>query len=343
MKKFEQIIEEGYQYPEIIPDSLQGVIYDWFAKREVVDDDRFASYFDRVLNRDYHRYNEQLRIEAGTGLEMTAGFDWLVNSYMEREHITDITGSLTRSGSTKMEGSVTDNYAPGVETVVETAGEDKYGKTETFAHGLRSETTYGRRDQRDIESDNVSGNSTSGNATSTSKAAPASVIGTYANGDESSAEIGSGGNSVDTVLGDTDCWDSELSSPTAISKAVNNQVVQNAEVGTSQDISQASGSDVTANSGSDVTTHGGKNEISRTVITSKLGTDETTKTYDTEETTGGSEQNTGKNVVHEIYTGRNGENMASALEKAKYYIQSTSAWDWLMHQLEPCFMAVYDI
>lgn len=343
MRTFEQVLNDGYQYPEIVPESLQGVIYDWFRKREVCDDDNFERFFNRVIYRDYHRYNELLRIEAGTGLEMTAGFDWLVNSYMEREHITDISGNVVKNGTVTMEGTVSDEFEPGVVIEQETVGEDKFGKTETFEHGLKSETTYGRRDQRDIESDNVSGNATSGNATNTSKATPASIIGTYGNGTESSAEIGGGGAGIDTELGDTECWDAELSAPTAISKTVNNQIVQNAEVGTSQDISQASGKDTTQNSGNDITTHGGKDEISRTVTTTKTGTDENIKTYDTLETTGGREENTSKNTVHEIYTGRNGENMASALEKAKHYIQSTSAWDWLQHQLEPCFLGIYSV
>lgn len=83
---------------------LQTTINDWFQFREVVDDDKFAVYFKRVLNRDYNRYKELLRIEPGY-----AHYDWLVKNYKERIYETDstenekhdITANETRTKNTE--------------------------------------------------------------------------------------------------------------------------------------------------------------------------------------------------------------------------------------------------
>lgn len=59
---------------------LQQTIFDWFQYREVVDDDKFAVFFTRVLNEHIRRYDQILRLEPGI-----AEYDWMVQRYLESQ------------------------------------------------------------------------------------------------------------------------------------------------------------------------------------------------------------------------------------------------------------------
>ena len=354
-----QIIEEGYTYPEMIPESLQGTINDWFEMRHVVDDDNFARYFNRILNRDYHRYNELLRIEAGIGTLPTA-YDWLVNSYLEKESITD--NALQKNGSSQTTGAenMTETFTPGVIKTVKTDGEDKYGKTETSTNNLTSvnsgqdstTNTYGRIDTNVGEAHENTGVSNDSNTTSTSKMAPASVlVSSYDRGTNGDAEDTGDSNVISTELGEMDTWDEELKSPTSISQGVSHGLTKTGSAKNDRVTNTASGSDTAStnyghsvtNTGGGSVVLGGKDEKSVTMQESYEGKNENYKSGNnvTETIDNGSEY--GNSTTREVYTGRSGETPASALEKAKAYIQTTSAWEWFRQQLEPCFMAVYDI
>lgn len=311
-------------YGDIIPESLQTTINEWYDSRHVCDNDNFVRFFQRVLRRDYHRYNELLRIEAGAKYDTKAGYDWLVTSYLERELKVDGT-SHEASGNTT-------TYTPGVRVTVQDDGETDYGNTSTLTHGLKSQTTYGRRDVLQTESTSDEGSVSSGNNSAVSKDLPASNIGTYSPSTNSTVELDN--SDIDITLGRNASFDSELSYPSAVSKADSNTIGHTIRKSDGENSNQASGTDSTQNSGNDVTAKTGKDETSRTTITSKTG----------EDVTGveGSSDLTDSKTTHEIYTGRGGA-PAELLEKAKAYIETTSAWEWFSEQLEPCFMGVYDI
>lgn len=96
-KTFDDIIQEGYQYPEIIPQDLQGVIYDWYQYRYVCDDEKFPVFFTRLLLKDYRQYEQLVRIEPGV-----AEYDWLVSQYKElqRENTDNETNVVSTEGNT---------------------------------------------------------------------------------------------------------------------------------------------------------------------------------------------------------------------------------------------------
>lgn len=73
--------------------ALQTTINEWFQNREVVDDDYFELYFRRILNRDYGRYTQILRLEPEI-----SEYDWLVEEYLERK--SEHSGSNKQSGTT---------------------------------------------------------------------------------------------------------------------------------------------------------------------------------------------------------------------------------------------------
>lgn len=68
-------------YPTTIPDALQEALLEWYQYREVADDEKFETWYLRHLNRDYPRYAQILRIEAGV-----SQYDWLVQNYKEQQH-----------------------------------------------------------------------------------------------------------------------------------------------------------------------------------------------------------------------------------------------------------------
>lgn len=92
-------------YPTEIPETLQATIYDWFQFREVVDDDKFEVFFNRVLTRDYPRYTQLLRIEPGI-----SNYDWLVQRYLEAQTRATKDGdtTLTHNVGVADTGTITD-------------------------------------------------------------------------------------------------------------------------------------------------------------------------------------------------------------------------------------------
>lgn len=94
MMKFSEVNKE-YIYGNladrgvIISEDLKTVIDEWFNLREVVDDDNFNTFFERVLYNDYFRYIQLLRLEPGV-----SEYDWLVTKY--RERLYQHTGTSTK-------------------------------------------------------------------------------------------------------------------------------------------------------------------------------------------------------------------------------------------------------
>lgn len=78
-KKFMEIIEEGYSFPEEIDDPTQEAIISWFYDRRVCDNEKFERFFNRELLLRYPQYVQLLRIDP-----TVSGFDWLVTDYTER-------------------------------------------------------------------------------------------------------------------------------------------------------------------------------------------------------------------------------------------------------------------
>lgn len=79
---------------------MQTVINSWFDYRYIcyLDNTRFINAFQRLLNRDYDRYRQLLRIEPGI-----AEYDWMVQQYNEAmattENNSNVNGTVTVDGS----------------------------------------------------------------------------------------------------------------------------------------------------------------------------------------------------------------------------------------------------
>lgn len=326
-KTFSQIISEGYQYPEQIPQDLQAVIYDWYQDRHVADDDKFNRWFTRILNRNYEQYVQLLRIEPGV-----AKYDWLVTQYRELQR--EDTGSHNNSASIVREGSytlthdttVTDN---GQSTDVSTEGITRSGEKTVTGNDSK---TINRDDAIDrTDSGTTSDSSTSSTTENTKtmvKDLPMSISYTGQTQQEVSelpldwasattqqgvGHIGSTTNSGSSTTGNTsnETLDSDVT-----------------ESGSNSSREITSGSD--SKNFSDTKTSQGTSK--------KTGTDVT----DTEGTETKADNGTSTGRTREIYTGRQGQ-IASIMEKAKKFITTTNAWDWLSFEIDKAFMGVYEV
>lgn len=311
-------------YGELVPESLQETINEWYDSRHVCDNDNFVRFFQRILKRDYHRYNELLRIEAGAKYDTRAGYDWLVGSYLEREVKVD--------GETKESKTLDVTYKPEVLTTTDTISHIDFGSKSEMEHGLQMETTYGRKDETSGSSLTDSGTAASENGTSAQKATPASVVTTYT--DSRQSDVSFDGSEVSVSLGVNGSYDAELNSPTAIAKTDSNSASRSIANSDTSSTNEASGKDTVKNSGVDSTEKSGRDTTTSSTTQRKSGEDTTSHVTDGEATSA--------TTTHEIYTGRS-STPAEILVKARDYIESTSAWEWLRVQLEPCFMGVYDI
>lgn len=144
----------------MIPTDLQKTITDWFQYREVVDDDKFEVYFKRVLNRDYGRYQELLRIEPGY-----AHYDWLVKNYKERTYDTDstenekqdITANETR---TKTANNNSSEVVDGTKTTGKTFNDARTEKTTLSGKDTLTNTGTSKNDGTNTVNEKTTPNTT---------------------------------------------------------------------------------------------------------------------------------------------------------------------------------------
>ena len=165
-------------YPTQIDEGLKETIFDWFQFRNVVDDNKFPVFFRRTLNDYYDTYNQLLRVEPGV-----AQYDWLVESYLERQVVVNATKTETLTSENEGSNSATrtDN------TTQATTGTDTRNITNSG-----SDTTAG--------TEGVEGNSnvTHGGTTAVANAGTDTV--TNSGSDVTS---NTNTNTVDRTMGDT--------------------------------------------------------------------------------------------------------------------------------------------
>lgn len=113
------------------------IVRDWFDTRVVCDDDNFPRYFQRVIYRDYPRYEQLLRVQPDI-----SKVDWFVQSYREIQRIASSLTSSTESTSGTTTGTHTNentsSTASGESTSRETSGNEQ--GTESNAESVQATT-----------------------------------------------------------------------------------------------------------------------------------------------------------------------------------------------------------
>lgn len=133
----------------------RATIADWFNLRVVCDDDNFGTFFRRVINRDYPRYLQLMRVQPG--IDGTS-YDWMVQEYSAA--INSVTSQVKNSGTDTVEtsGSTsgttngTGNTSVTHDTAETHSGKDTqensttYGKTVTVAANTDETVTHDTTD-----------------------------------------------------------------------------------------------------------------------------------------------------------------------------------------------------
>lgn len=324
MKTFADIISEGYTYPDIIPDDLQAVIYDWYKYRNVCDDEKFGDFFTRLLYRDYNQYDQLLRIEAGV-----SQYDWLVTKYHELQRQT--TGTETSTGETTKQSengqTVNDNI---LYTDIKTRGVSSQG-SDTDSENKTVTIDGDEHTITDIDTETTDNIDTTIDRT----------------------------NSTDTKTMAKDTPMSiEYAGATGIPSALDWRTAsaqgEESQTGTSQDVTDTdrtiTGTDdrdvrkTTDRTDETTRTASGTDAHGETESVSNIRTGENGRTIagtgsETDTVTGETENEA---TIREIMTGHDGQ-IANILERAKQYIITTNAWEWLAGQIDTVFMGVYDV
>lgn len=323
-KTLQTILNEGYTFPAVVPDDVQGLIADWFKDRTVADDDHFTEWFDRLLIMDIPRYNQLLRIEPGI-----AEYDWLVSTYRERQ--------IKESGSGKTSGE--SSGSKNATTTPTRTEKTTYAGTDAryTANNLIDHKTGTEKDERSESRTTSSEGSTSGTATNTSSGDNR----TMARSLPMSQSYG-----TDTAAAS----DRNSGLPAALDWSTGTSAQETDSVTNTSESTSGSTSDsgTDKSSGDDTRTYNVQDSHTGTVdITTNYG-QEITRTItggDTDaETSSGttSGETSHENTTREIFTGRDSE-IAQIMERAKLFIMSTNAWVWLSSEIEKVFLGVYDI
>lgn len=129
-KKFDDLLNEGYEYPEYIDEVTAELISDWFRCRYVLTEN-FYIFFNRSLALNYPYYVELLRVDP-----VTSKFDWFVEEYLEKETTDKTTneGENTRVSEGTVNATVTKE---GTDTKLKT------GSTSVQMKGTETDTKGG--------------------------------------------------------------------------------------------------------------------------------------------------------------------------------------------------------
>lgn len=361
-----------------IPDPVQASIAEWYDSRRVCDDELFGRFFRRVLSRDFTRFEQLQRITPGQGFKPGATkYDWLVQSYKERQRFLQTQAQKQGTGSVAKDDDITDitsdttsEQVQGARTQQTTTITDdsrtssgvKTGESGTTTNGTRTENTGVTRTDEggtitSYTGDNVTvseGNSETG-ARSVQKVNPMSI--SYPNFTQEPE-----GGDPDMVGWHVPKMDWTAPSSQAQDRSKSDTTTTTTETPRVRTTVKGDGGEDYTNTIGTVTTR-------ETVQSALNETDSTTESYDgdrrttttgqdgktttgqragnahrvveSDTTTQNTETEDGRTLEREIYSGRDAS-LSQLLQEAKRYIISTDAFQWLIDRLEVCFLGVYD-
>lgn len=362
-----------------IDDVLKQTIYNWFYDWNICYDNKFQTYFNRVLTRDYPRYRQLLRIQPGE-----AEYDWLVGNYSEREVInegttsksnsstnkTTSTGSNTetnsKTGTDTTQGSNNITKTPNLTDKVTIEGSETNvrsgSETDATTHGLgaTNQTQSSKNNQSHTSqtsaSDNTSGKTYSGSE-SANKAGPmdATVVSTgIDDGGVPNVNVSYGGHASQIASNynaeTTSGTDTSSNTTTDTYSGDADTVETKTEAVTNTDSGNKTYNNVTDKKDftdrADTTMHTGTEEtVESSSGSTTYGSKDETTGSNSNETNGeisGTETGNSNNTMHERYTGRQAP-PADIMERAVAFIETTNAWEWLEERLRPLFIMVFDI
>lgn len=324
-----------------VDDATQSALYEWFYDRKLNDvPDKFQRQFRRLLNAEYHRYIQYLRIDY-------TDFDPMVTQYLERwtGSQTKVDGNISREGETDLTGKTT-NKTTGSNsgTSVTTSNDDSRGTTrsETTQNTTGKTTNVTNTDSLTKTEGETSSESTSeSHGTSQSTTDGKNLEGALPN----SSSYGTG--QIPTSLNWT--YTSGQGQSSSETLGGTDDTGQATATGTSTSTAEASGtSDTTGTSNQDLdsTTTGSSTNTSTGLTTTEneqtLGSDTAINT-DNKTTTSDTTKTAASTLTDnkERLTGRGGAPQ-DLLNSARDYILRTNSFTWLVAKLDPVFMQMFE-
>lgn len=348
-RKFDNLLElnqwlEEHSLEELFGDTtlpviVQDEIVEWFYWRKLADNDRFIRYFHRKLFSVEKQFMQYLRIE-------NTNFDPMVSNYIERLINTD---SFAKTTGNNNRGST---------TTVETEGDNKQTTKEDrqAKHDDTSKVTGNTKDDvtsktvtdgtnklvGESSSNNTSseGSTGSNNSKTSTKEHNTALLGNmpqssiYGAGMPAELQwdyLSQQNESDSNVTVDLEGSEKRDTSGKSDTKAnVNNTDTINSTA-TTTDSRTGENSSNTVNEGIDVvdgTTQVTGNQTGKSTTTIEDNGEDTSENENLSET-------------KEMAAGR-GEAPQDMLNRARDYITRTNSFDWLIAQLEVCFMGIYE-
>lgn len=275
---FQQIMTNGYSFPDTIDPATQDLIKEWFQFREVADNKKFVFWFNRSLNLNYPYYKQLLRIDP-----TVSDYDWLIENYKESLYNSEKVGKTMGTDTQTSKQDITGTNDINTSGNLETTGESN---TKDNTQGFNRDSAL-------------------------SRVAPMSQ--------EYSVSDITGRNNETITVGDetitgfaSEFPNVNIQNPTSSGDTLSKNGVLSQNQNT--ETSNTTNTGITSSSDNRTTTN--NNTLSK-------------NTEDTENV---------KNTA--IESGRN-VNIAELLEKAKGFILSSKAWDFLYKELDKTFLQVY--
>lgn len=332
-------------------------IFDWFQYREVCDNDKFDTFFNRTLNKCWRKYQQLLRIQPGEEVEFEDGvvrrvnYDWMVQEYKELQHTIEqeTTGTETSTGNNTVTRS---NSDVGDKTVTMT-GQDVTDRdtTSNVQSTGSSETSDSRTEDRDLRDHTVtSDDRVSSDATSDGRDHSGSNDSddrTLAKAAPQSISYGSGGfpatldwqypgsqSEVKHDASDSYTEDGTSSTSSTSNADIDSDATHTGDINSSSASMREDASESDA-AGTEDTTF----DTTRATIESdsRVGSSTESGSNDGSRATSGTLDSTQR----ELMQGRSID-IATLLENAKNFILGSSAWDFLYGELDKCFISIYN-
>lgn len=374
-------VPEASLYPEEISDLDKALIADWFDDRHVNDDDKFCKQFKRQISKEYGQYLQLVRIDpdhASYDWLVQNYKESLTQAKRTPNLSTVTTGNVTGTKTIGLEEGrqVTDGgteshdrngYDLHTQNVTETdsGSVQEYSNAQNPVQKTTVRTHPGRKVKSAVSSDATTHTSQGEQNVNLSKNNPMSI--SYANGVVGQGQMVGHADWVDTEAAGvgsatTPILDWHTASTQDETNRINNSFTHDISdptknytetdetySGTDQDVVTDAGEHDKDHSNTKVYT-GEKDraEYNSGNVTTFGKTVNTTMNIDTSITDGKDSNTTvAQTGVEDAetkvwYTGRQ-EAPADILERAKKFIESTCAFDFLYERLNVCFAGFYDV
>lgn len=295
-KTLNDLIGEGYAYPDYVDPATQELITAWFGIRQTIPN--FKYFFERSLALHYPYYQQLLRVDP-----TSAQYDWFVENYQEKQTLIKDISTTTNTGE------VVDN------------GNTSVNNTNTHSGSNDNDLTHTETGSADT-TDSTS-TATSARTNEVQRSNPMSAEYTAANLEPTELLSAGTTGAIATVTNQGgEMVNPKIYNPTGSAQGSNRQLSN------------------TANKNNQTTSSNIRDVTHATDSATDTLTGKTTNTNTQNTTQSGSVDR--DNQIREISTGRT-QSLSELINSVKATIQSSMSWIWLYHELDKCFVGVFDL